>query len=68
MTLLQFINALSTQNVSVVVIDGDTDATLIEFKSQGIAGVEGDVSARNVKRWRMNGATAVEVVLDTAQP
>ena len=66
MTLLDFVTALTTQNVSVKVKDGDTDTVLIEFKSAGIAGVEGDISARTVKRWTIDGCTAITVVLDAA--
>lgn len=66
MTLLQLITALTTPNVSVKVKDGDTDAVLIEFKSAGIAGVEGDISARTVKRWTIDGCTAITVVLNAA--
>lgn len=64
MTLSDLITALKTQNINVTVKDGDTDAEIIVFKSQGIGGVEGDVSARTVRRWTVTGATAIEVVLD----
>lgn len=66
MTLVQLITALSTSNVSVKVKDGDTDAVLIEFKSAGISGVESDLSARTVRRWTIDGSTAITVVLDAA--
>lgn len=66
MTLLDFVAALTTQNVSVKVKDGDTDAVLIEFKSAGISGVESDLSARTVRRWTIDGSTAITVVLDAA--
>lgn len=64
MTLLQLISTLGTQNVSVKVVDADTDNVIIEFLSAGIAGVEGDVSARTVRRWKILGATAIEVVIE----
>ena len=64
MTLSDLITALKTQNINVTVKDGDTDAEIIVFKSQGIGGVEGDVSSRTVRRWVVTGATAIEVVLD----
>ena len=66
MSLLQLITVLNTQNVNVKVKDGDTDAVLIEFKSAGIAGVEGDLSARTVRRWSITGAASIEVSLDAA--
>lgn len=68
MTLLNFIEALSNKDVNVTVVDGDNDNVVIEFKNQGIAGVESDVSARPVKKWRMVGATSIEVTLGTAEP
>lgn len=67
MTLLQFVSSLITQNVNVIVVDGETEATIIEFKSQGFAGVESDVSARIVKKWAIaptNIATSITVTLD----
>ena len=69
MTLLKFIEALSNKDINVTVIDGNNDnVVVIEFKNQGIAGVESDVSARPVKKWRMVGATSIEVTLGTAEP
>lgn len=64
MSLLELISVLKT-NVTVTVKDGDTDTEIIVFKSQGISGVEGDVSARTVRRWEITGATAITVVLET---
>lgn len=66
MTLAQLIQALKSQNVNVSVVDADTDTEIISFKSQGIAGVEGDVSARTVRRWELTGASAIKVVIEAA--
>lgn len=66
MTLLQLLTALTTQNVAVSVVDGETDEVIIDFKSQGIAGVEGDVSARPVRKWKIIGAQAIEVTIGEA--
>ena len=66
MTLLQLIEALKTPNVNVSVIDADSDTEIIVFKSQGILGVENDVSARNVRRWLLLGAQSISVYLDAA--
>ncbi len=68
MTLLDFIKALKNKDINVTVIDGENDDTIITFLSQGIEGVEGDVSARPVKSWKMTGATAIEVTLGVAEP
>lgn len=54
MTLLEFISTLGTQNVNVKIFDGDTEKIIIEFKSQGYAGVEGDILAKNVASWTVN--------------
>ena len=64
MTLLQLIEALKSQNVKVTVIDADSDNELITFFSQGIGGVESDVSGRTVKRWLLNGAQSISVYLE----
>lgn len=66
MTLLQLISALKTSNVNVTVVDADTDEEIIVFRSQGVSGVDGDVSARTVRRWELVGATAIKVVLEAA--
>lgn len=66
MTLLQLISVLKTNNVNVTVVDADTDEEIIVFRSQGVSGVEGDVSARTVRRWELVGASAIKVVLETA--
>lgn len=64
MTLAELIGVLKTQNINVTVKDGANDTEIIVFKSQGINGVEGEISARPVRRWEITGATAIEVVLD----
>ena len=62
MTLLQLITALKTTNVKVTVKDDDSE--IIIFYSQGINGVEGDVSSRIVKNWSITGAASIEITLD----
>ena len=64
MTLAELIGALKTQNVKVTVIDAESDEELIVFLSQGIGGVEGDLSVRTIRRWELTGATAIKVVLE----
>jgi len=70
MTLLEFISNLTTPNVSVIVIDGETEKEIIEFKAQGYAGVESDVSARNIKKWSVktsvNSPVEITVILDVS--
>lgn len=66
MTLLQLVSALRTNNIKVTVVDADSDNELIVFFSQGVSGVESDVSARTVRRWELVGATAIKVVLEAA--
>lgn len=66
MTLAELIGALKTKNVKVTVIDAETDGVIITFFSDGIAGVEGDVSARTVRKWSLDGATAISVSLEAA--
>ena len=67
MTLLDFVSKLKTQNVNISVVDGDSEEVIIEFKSQGIAGVESDLSARLVKYWSIAYAlysTTITVTLE----
>ena len=64
MTLQELVSALKTQNVKVTVIDAESDEELIVFFSQGIGGVEGDLSVRTIRRWELTGATAIKVVLE----
>lgn len=66
MTLLQLVSALRTNNIKVTVVDADSDNELIVFFSQGVSGVESDVSARTVRRWELTGASAIKVVLEAA--
>ena len=66
MTLAELISALKTKNVKVTVIDAETDGVIISFFSEGIAGVEGDVSARTVRKWSLDGASAISVSLEAA--
>lgn len=66
MTLLELIQTLKTSNVNVTVKDGTNDSEIIVFKASGIAGVESDISAREVRRWELNGASAITVVLEPA--
>lgn len=66
MTLLQLIQTLKTANTNVTVIDAETDSEIIVFRSQGVNGVEGDVSGRTVRRWEITGAQAIKVYLDAA--
>lgn len=68
MTLLQLITALKTKGVSVKVVDAETDTEIITFFSQGIAGVEGDVSSRIVRKWEITGSTAIKVVIEQSNP
>lgn len=66
MTLSELISALKTKNVKVTVIDAETDGVIITFFSDGIAGVESDVSARTVRKWSLDGATSISVSLEAA--
>lgn len=66
MTLLQLVETLKSANINVTVIDAETDGEIITFKSQGYQGVEGDVSARTVRRWIITGATAISVFIEAA--
>lgn len=66
MTLAELISTLKTKNVKVTVIDAETDGVIITFFSEGIGGVESDVSARTVRKWSLDGATSISVSLEAA--
>ena len=66
MTLAELISTLKTKNVKVTVMDAETEGVIISFFSEGIAGVEGDVSARTVRKWSLDGASAISVSLEAA--
>jgi hypothetical protein len=61
MTLLDIISALNTKEVTVTVKDSATDKDIITFISEGIAGVESDLSARPVISWSIIGASKITV-------
>ena len=67
MTLLEMIASLKTKNVKVTVTDGDTSNELITFYSQGISGVESELTASTVKRWEITGAASLNVVIEETQ-
>ena len=64
MTLLEMIASLKTNNVKVTVVDADTSNELITFFSQGVAGVEGDLTGSTVRRWELTGAQSLTVVIE----
>lgn len=67
MTLLEFISALSTDDVNISVVDSTTDKAIITFISQGYAGVESDLTARPVVSWSLVGAGKITVKIRTAE-
>lgn len=67
MTLLEFISALSTDDVNISVVDSTTDKAIITFISQGYEGVESDLTARPVVSWSLVGAGKVTVKVGTVE-
>lgn len=69
MTLFELVSKLNSQNINVEVVDGATEETVIEFKSQGIAGVENELSSRTVRKWNVGStayAISITVILEAA--
>lgn len=67
MTLFDLVSKLSSENINVAVVDGATEQTVIEFKSQGIAGVENELSTRSVKKWSISSSVynlTITVILE----
>lgn len=67
MTLLEFISALSTDDINISVVDSTTDKAIITFISQGYAGVESDLTARPVVSWSLVGAGKITVKVKTVE-
>ena len=64
MTLNEFLSTLGSEKISVNLSDDNGD--LISFVSGGYASVESDLLAREVKRWKVDGASAISVILKDA--
>lgn len=61
MTLLELVSTLNTENVNVLV--KDATGTIIEYKSQGYAGLNDTLTARTVEKWTIANALSIVVTL-----
>ena len=67
MTLQDFISALKTKEIKVILNDID-DNELIKFYSEGYASVESDILARDVSKWSITSTSSITVVLKEEAP
>ena len=68
MTLSELLTNLTNPNIVVTLVDDETEQTIIEFKSQGVQGVEADILARPVKKWGITSALAITVTIGASNP
>ena len=59
MTLLAFLQAFTTQKISVTL--SDPTGEIITFNSEGYEGVEADILAREVNSWGVASSKAISV-------
>lgn len=63
MTLQQFLAALQTPNVTVTIIDLDTNTEIATLKAAGYASLADTIEAREVKQWTLISGSAIKVSL-----
>lgn len=67
MKLSDFLAALSNKNINVTLSENGEE--IISFVSAGVAGIEGDILEKEVKKWSIDGVTSMSVIIgDTATP
>ena len=63
MKLDEFLAALKTPNVQVVLVDLSSSAEIITLKAAGYASLDDTIENREVKQWEIIGATSLKVTL-----
>lgn len=63
MKLADFLSKLSLKTAQVTCVDNDTDAEVVQLRADGYESLAAAVSNREVVRWTITGATAVQCVL-----
>ena len=63
MKLADFLSKLSLKTAQVTCIDNETDAEVVQLRADGYESLATSVSNREVVRWTITGATAVQCVL-----
>lgn len=63
MTLANFLSKLMMKNAQITCVDNSTDAEVVQLRADGYESLATTVSSREVVRWTITGATAVQCVL-----
>ena len=63
MTLVQFLSNLQTPNVTVTLVDLETNNEIATFKAAGYSVLDDTIEAKEVKQWTIVSASALRVVL-----
>lgn len=68
MKLSDFLAALTTMNMQIVLTDLDTGAEIVSMKAAGYANLDDTLENRQVMQWAVTNATTLKVTLgDTVQ-
>lgn len=67
MKLSDFLSALKTDNVQVVVTDLQ-GAEVCKIYASSYVALDQDIKDRTVNRWTIKSATSIEIVLNDAEP
>lgn len=68
MKLSDFLAALTTTNMQIVLTDLDTGAEIVSMKAAGYANLDDTLENRQVMQWAVTNATTLKVTLgDTVQ-
>ena len=67
MKLSDFLSALKTDNVQVVVSDLQ-GAEVCKIYASSYAALDQDIKYRTVNRWTIKSATSIEIVLNDPEP
>ena len=63
MKLADFLSKLSLKTAQVTCVDNDTDAEVVQLRADGYGSLSDAVAKREVVRWTITGATAIQCVL-----
>lgn len=63
MKLKDFLEALTTENVQIVLTDLDTGSVIADMKVAGFASLDDTIENRQVMQWSINSATSIKAIL-----
>lgn len=65
MTLNNFLSALKTPDVKIILLDA-SGTEIIKFFSSGYAGVESDILARTVRKFEITSVSSISITVNDA--